>query len=190
MKINHVLWIVAMLVVNSGWYVVSQQSASQEINRPGAEFSESRDADLTSIVGDESEYELEYCFDSINGAVHNVSIEVRQDSETLFSWNGTTDGECMNHSSTTDEGKIVVITYAEDGVEVTTNLRTWPMKNALIPGMVIFSIATLAVAFAETVIRGVIKNRVKKPTTTSSEVKPSESPAVTSGIWQEPVRPD
>ena len=58
MKINHVLWIVAMLVVNSGWYVVSQQSASQEINRPGAEFSESRDADLTSIVGDESEYEL------------------------------------------------------------------------------------------------------------------------------------
>jgi hypothetical protein len=189
MRINHVLCIVAMLVVNSGWYVVSQQSASQEINRPGAEFSESRDAELTSIIGDESEYELEYCFDSINGAVHNVSIEVMQDSETLFSWNGTTDGECMNHSSTTDEGEIVIITYAEDGVEVTTNLRTWPMKSALLPGIVIFSIATLVVAFAENVIRGVIKNRVKKPID-SSDVKPSESPVVTSGIWQEPVRPE
>jgi hypothetical protein len=95
----------------------------------------------------------------------------------------------MNHSSTTDEGEIVIITYAEDGVEVTTNLRTWPMKSALLPGIVIFSIATLVVAFAENVIRGVIKNRVKKPID-SSDVKPSESPVVTSGIWQEPVRPE
>ena len=59
MKINYVLWLAAMLVVNSGWYVVSQQSASQEINRPGAEFSESRDAKLSSIMGEESAYQRE-----------------------------------------------------------------------------------------------------------------------------------
>jgi hypothetical protein len=189
MKINYVLWLAAMLVVNSGWYVVSQQSASQEINRPGAEFSESRDAKLSSIIGEESAYQLEYCFDSINGGVHNVSIEIRQNSETLYSWNGTTDGDCMNHSSTTAEGEIVVITSVDDGVDVTTNLYTWPMKNALFPGMVIFSIATLLVAYGESVIRGVIKERMKKPTS-ASKVKPSEPSMQDAGIWQEPVRPE
>ena len=189
MKINYVLWLAAMLVVNTGWYMVSQQKASQEINRPGAEFSESRDAELTSIVGDESDYELEYCFESINGVVHNVSIEIRQSSETIYQWNGTTDGECMIHASATEEGKIVVITYAEEGVDVTTTLHTWPMKSALLPGIFIFSLATLLVAFSESVIRGVIKERMNN-STESKEVKTIEPPAVTSGIWQEPVRPE
>lgn len=189
MKINYVLWLVAMIVVNTGWYVVSQQKASQEINRPGAEFSESRDAELTSIIGEESDYELEYCFDSINGAVHNVSIEILQSSETIFSWNGTTDGECMNHSSTTDEGKIVVITYAGDGVDATATLHTWPMKNALLPGALIFSLATLLVAYAELVIRGVIKEKMKNSTEVK-DAKSIEQPTMTSGIWQEPVRPE
>ena len=169
--------------------MVSQQKASQEINRPGAEFSESRDAELTSIVGGESDYELEYCFDSINGAVHNVSIEIVQSSETIFSWNGTTEQDCMIHSSTTDEGEIVVITYAGDGVDATTTIHTWPMKNALLPGVLIFSLATLLVAYAELVIRGVIKERMKN-STEEKVAKPVEQPTLTSGIWQEPVRPE
>ena len=189
MKINYVLWLVAMLVVNTGWYVVSQQKASQEINRPGADFSESRDAELTSVAGDKSDYELEYCFDSVNGVVHNVSIEIMQSSETIFLWNGTTDGECMIHSSTTEDGEIVVITYAGDSVDVTTTLHTWPMKSALLPGIFIFSLATFLVAFTESVVRGVIKERMKN-SVESKEAKPIEPPSATSGIWQEPVRPE
>lgn len=189
MKLNYVLWLIAMIVVNSGWYVVSQQSANQEINRPGADFSESRNAELTSIIGDESDYELEYCFDSINGAVHNVSIAIIQNSETIFEWHGTTEEGCMNHSSNTEDGEIVVITYVEDGVDVTTNLYTWPMKSALLLGMFIFSIVTLVVAFAESVVRGVIKERMKN-SAESTEATIIEQQNTTSGIWQEPVRPE
>ena len=39
MKNNYWLWLVALILVNTGWYFVSQQSATQEINRPGADFS-------------------------------------------------------------------------------------------------------------------------------------------------------
>jgi hypothetical protein len=57
MKKNHTLWIIALIVVNSGWYIVTQQNASQEINRPGADFSEEREAEITAFVGDNSDYE-------------------------------------------------------------------------------------------------------------------------------------
>ena len=59
MKNNYWLWLVALILVNTGWYVVSQQSATQEINRPGADFSQSRDAELSSIIGNEIDYEIE-----------------------------------------------------------------------------------------------------------------------------------
>jgi DNA-binding transcriptional MocR family regulator len=63
------------------------------------------------------------------------------------------------------------------------------MKNALLPGALIFSLATLLVAYAELVIRGVIKERMKN-STEEKESKSVELPTVTSGIWQEPVRPE
>ena len=83
MKKNHVLWFIALLVVNTGWYFVSQQSASQEINRPGADFSPEREAKIGSILGSSVDYELEHCFASINGGVHEVSIQVESDSTVL-----------------------------------------------------------------------------------------------------------
>ena len=85
MKNNYWLWAVALLLVNTGWYFVSQQNASQEINRPGAEFSESRDAELSVVYGSELDYEIVHCFESINGVVYNVSINIQQGSKTLYS---------------------------------------------------------------------------------------------------------
>ena len=90
MKKNYIMWAIALVLVNSGWYFVSQQSASQEINRPGADFSENREAELTSIVGDQSRFELEFCFKSNNGEVYDVSIEIKKNSESIYFWNGTT----------------------------------------------------------------------------------------------------
>ena len=69
MKKSYWLWVIALLVVNTGWYFVSEQSATQEINRPGADFEENREAELSSIVGSEIEYEIEHCFESLNGRV-------------------------------------------------------------------------------------------------------------------------
>ena len=156
MKNSYWLWIIALIVVNAGWYVVSQQGAAQEINRPGADVSDSRDAELSSLVGSEVEYEIEHCFDSTNGGVYNASITVNQGSKTLYSWNGTTDEGCVTYSSKAEEGEIVVITYIEEGVEATTTLTTWPLKNAFTIGLVIFSIGTVVVAFGDTCVRTII----------------------------------
>ena len=95
----------------------------------------------------------------------------------------------MTHFSTTDEGELVVITYVEDGVDVTTILHTWPMKSALLPGLFIFSLATILLAFIESVVRDVVKQKMKN-TSEPIDTKPAELPEESSGIWQEPVRPE
>ena len=189
MKKNRVLWFIALIIVNSGWYAVSQQSASQEINRPGADFSGAREAKIVALVGDSSDFEIEHCFTSINGAVHNASIRVELDSKVLYEWSGDTDDGCVTYSSESDEGTIVIFTEMEDGAESKTTLSTWPLKNALIPGMIIFSLGTLLVAYLETLVRVVIKKKIEKIDamaieTTTEEVTPTNS------IWQDPVRPN
>tara|TARA_B110001452_G_scaffold264314_1_gene267134 strand:+ start:5911 stop:6480 length:570 start_codon:yes stop_codon:yes gene_type:complete len=188
MKKNHVLWIVALIIVNSGWYALTQKSASQEINRPGAEFSPEREGDITALIGDNSDYELVHCFKSINGGIYNVSINMQMDSKTLYSWNGTTDDDCITFSSSTEEGEIIIFTVVEEGVESTTTLYTWPLKNALVPGAIIFSLATLLVAYGETIVRNVIKKKLDKIDATAAE-RTTESTDTTSAIWQDPVRP-
>lgn len=189
MKNNYWLWLVALILVNTGWYFVSQQGATQEINRPGADFSESREAELSAIVGDEVDYEIEHCFESINGRVYNVSIDIKQGSETLYSWEGDTDDGCITFSSSAEEGDITVNTQIEEGVETTTKLTTWPMKNSFLFGLVFFSLGTIAVAFGETFVRQLIKNRIKE----SNTVELKEAPTAVSsndGIWQDPIRPN
>ncbi len=189
MKKNRVLWIIALVIVNSGWYAVSQQSASQEINRPGADFSGEREAKIVALVGDSGDYEIEHCFNSINGGVHNASIRVEMDSKVLYEWSGDTNDGCITYSSDTDEGTIVIFTDMEDGAESKTTLSTWPLKNALIPGVIIVSFGTLMVAYFETFVRVVIKKKIDKIDAMAIEAT-TEEVASTNSIWQDPVRPN
>lgn len=189
MKKNRILWIIALIIVNSVWYNVSQQSASQEINRPGADFSGAREAKIASLVGDSGDFEIEHCFTSSNGGVHNASIRVELDSKILYEWSGDTDDGCVTYSSDSDEGKLVVFTVMEDGAESKTTLVTWPLKNAFIPGMIIFSLGTLLVAYLETLVRVVIKKKIEKIDAMAIEATTDEV-APTNSIWQDPVRPN
>lgn len=189
MKNNYWLWAVALLLVNTGWYFVSQQNASQEINRPGAEFSESRNAELSVVYGDELDYEIVHCFESINGVVYNVSINIQQGSKTLYSWEGDTNDGCITHTSSAEEGDIVVNTEIEEGVEVTTELTTWPMKNAFPIGVVLFSVGTIVVAFGETFVRYMIK-KYKGEGTDNQANEIGENNSDSSNIWQDPLRPN
>ena len=188
MKKNYWLWLIALLVVNTGWYFVSEQSATQEINRPGADFEENRDAELSAVVGDKLDYEIEHCFESLNGRVLSVNLSIEQGSDTIYSWSGTTDDGCVVYSATAEEGKITVVTTVEEGVESKTVVTTWPLKGAFIGGVVLFSIGTIAVAFGETFVRYTIKQRMDKNSTTVQEETPTTT--VTSGIWQDPLRPN
>ena len=188
MKSSYYLWIIALIVVNTGWYIVSQQGATQEINRPGADFSESREGELSALIGSEVDYEIEHCFESINGEVHNASITVESESEVLYSWEGDTDEGCITYSSTAGEGDFVVITIVDEGVEATTTLTTWPMKNAFVMGLIVFSLCTVAIAFGETFVRAFVKKKIEQ---NHSSVTPQiESFSQSNGIWQDPVRPN
>tara|TARA_B000000441_G_C21562734_1_gene243923 strand:- start:42 stop:608 length:567 start_codon:yes stop_codon:yes gene_type:complete len=188
MKNSYYLWIIALIVVNTGWYAVSQQGAVQEINRPGADFSESREGELSTLIGSEVDFEIEHCFESINGGVYNATITVESESETLYSWEGTTDEGCITYSSTSGEGEIIVVTIIEEGVETTTTLTTWPMKSAFIIGLILFSLCTVAVAFGETFVRALVKKKMDQEPTSNS-VKTDTFPE-SNGIWQDPVRPN
>ena len=188
MKNNYWLWLIALLVVNSGWYFVSQQSAMQEINRPGADFSDSRDAELSSIFGNDVDYEIEHCFNSVNGSVQNVSLNIKQDSKTLYTWEGTTEDGCIIYSSTASEGEITVNTLIEEGVETTTSITTWPMKSGFVIGALLFSIGTVTVAFGESVVRFLINKR--KISTPETVVKTKQPTTSDNQIWQEPIRPN
>ena len=188
MKNSYLLWRIALIVVNTGWYTVSQQGATQEINRPGADFSESREGELSTLIGSEVDYEIEHCFESINGGVHNASITVESESEVLYSWEGDTDEGCVTYSSTAGEGEIVVTTVVDEGVETTTTLTTWPMKGAFVTGLIVFSLCTVAVAFGETFARAFVKKKIEQNHSTAPPQ--IESFSQSNGIWQDPVRPN
>ena len=188
MKNSYWLWIIALIVVNTGWYTVSQQGAVQEINRPGADFSESREGELSTLIGSDVDYEIEHCFESINGGLHNASITVESNSEALYTWEGDTDDGCITYSSTAGEGEFVVITIVDEGVETTTTLKTWPMKSAFVTGLILFSLCTVAVAFGETFVRALVKKKIDQNHSTATPQ--IESFSQSNGIWQDPVRPN
>ena len=192
MKRNHVLWILALLVINTGWYNLSKQSVNQEINRPGADFAEVREAKIGGLMGDEADFEIEHCFDSLNGGEYNVSIQVKQNSLTLYDWNGTTENDCVKFKSSSGRGEIKIITEIEDGVTSTTNVKTWPLENLTYLGIVIFSVMTVTLAFAESFVRKYVIKKIEKKVSEQDRENPqsriTHSPPT--GIWQDPLRPN
>ena len=83
----------------------------------------------------------------------------------------------------------MIFTEMEDGAQSKTTLVTWPLKNTFIPGMIIFSLGTLFVAYLETLVRVVIKKKIEKIDAMAIEATTDEV-APTNSIWQDPVRPN
>ena len=187
MKKNVILWVIAFAVVNTAWFFVSQQGATQEINRPGADFQTNRNAEVVSLFGSDAEIEIYHCFESINGAELNASVKVELDSKIIYSWEGTTEQECITETIESQEGNIVVITEIEEGIDATVSVKTWPMKSAFIPGVVLFSILTVIVAYGEIFVRNVVKEKISKKQPKVDKVE--DLPEIeNTGIWQDPIR--
>ncbi|MGB1588855.1 MAG: hypothetical protein ACPHDO_00780 [Candidatus Poseidoniaceae archaeon] len=187
MKNKIYLWAIALIIVNTGWFFVSQQSATQEINRPGADFAEKRDASITSIGSDSSEFEIYHCFESTNGQELNASVKVQKDSVVIYSWEGTTEDGCVTQSIESSDGNLVVITEVEEGAESTVSIVTWPMKSFFAVGVLIFTIGTVVVAYLEIIVKKTIKNRLNKEPKSQSEDEQNLI-VETTGIWQAPIK--
>ena len=107
----------------------------------------------------------------------------------MYSWEGNTDDGCITHTSSAEEGDIVVNTEIEEGVEVTTKLTTWPMKNAFPIGVVLFSVGTIVVAFGETFVRYII-NKFKDESADNQANEIGQNNSDIGEIWQDPLRPN
>ena len=191
MKKNFILWVAALVVINTGWYNLSQQSVSQEINRPGADFAEIREAKIGGIIGDEADFEIKHCFESSNGGIYNVSIRIDQGTKTIYSWNGTTENDCVKFKSSSQKGEITIITQLEEGALATTNLKTWPFKEATYLGMIVFSLGMISIAYGESFVRKLIKKKIEKTISKKPvEIEANESSySAPTGIWQDPLKP-
>ena len=94
----------------------------------------------------------------------------------------------MTFSSSAEEGDIVVFTQIEEGTQATTSVTTWPIRDAFVIGVVLFSVATLIVAFGESFVRVLIKKKLDEISLDATNQVQQDQPE-SNGIWQEPLRP-
>ena len=78
---------------------------------------------------------------------------------------------------------------ADESVETTAKLYTWPMEEALVIGIILFSVGTILVAYGERIVRKLIIKRLEKLEAALPPESSIEPSVQDSGIWQEPVRP-
>ena len=187
MRKNQLMWIVALIIVNSSWIFLTGKMVPQEINRQGAEFAENRSAELDPFFSDEIDYRIEYCFKSSNGMILNYSIIVKQGNSILYEDQGTTEDGCNKFSSTGSSGELIFQTIVDPGIDSDTTLYTKPFGNVVWEGVFLFSIGTFAVAYLETGLRNEIKkkieNRPKEEPPEVQELQPIEN----QGVWQNQI---
>ena len=189
MRKNQLMWIIALIIVNSSWIFLTGKMVPQEINRPGAEFAENRGAELDPLFSDEIDYRIEYCFKSSNGLILNYSIIVKQGNSILYEDQGTTEDGCNKFSSTGSSGDLIFQTILDPGIDSDTTLYTKPLGNVVWEGVFLFSIGTFAVAYLETGLRNNIKKKIEnKPKQKPPEVQELQ-PIENQGVWQNPLRP-
>lgn len=189
MRKNQLMWIIALIIVNSSWIFLTGKMVPQEINRPGAEFAENRGAELDPLFSDEIDYRIEYCFKSSNGLILNYSIIVKQGNSILYEDQGTTEDGCNKFSSTGSSGDLIFQTILDPGIDSDTTLYTKPLGNVVWEGVFLFSIGTFAVAYLETGLRNNIKKKIEnKPKQEPPEVQKLQ-PIENQGVWQTPLRP-
>ena len=189
MRKNQLMWIIALIIVNSSWIFLTGKMVPQEINRPGAEFAENRGAELDPLFSDEIDYRIEYCFKSSNGLILNYSIIVKQGNSILYEDQGTTEDGCNKFSSTGSSGDLIFQTILDPGIDSDTTLYTKPLGNVVWEGVFLFSIGTFAVAYLETGLRNNIKKKIEnKPKQKPPEVQELQ-PIENQGVWQTPLRP-
>ncbi|RZD40038.1 MAG: hypothetical protein CXT71_02390 [Methanobacteriota archaeon] len=189
LKKNQLMWVIALLIVNTGWIFLSGKMVPQEINRPGADFAENRAAELDPFFSDEIDYKIEYCFKSSNGVLLNYSLVIKQGSTVLFEDQGTTDDGCKTFSSTGKSGDLDFQTTVDSGIDSEVTLYTKPLGNVMWEGIFLFSIGTLVVAYLETGLRHKIKEKVDNRPQPKSSIPQELEPVQNEGIWQTPLRP-
>ena len=120
------------------------------------------------------------------GPHKTLLFKSKEIQKIIYKWEGTTDDGCVTKLIESEDGKLVIYTAVDDGVQSTVTLVTWPLKSSFIPGVVLFSVLTIAVAYGEVFVKKVVKKKIEKAAVVETETVSVEVHQDTSSIWQVP----
>jgi len=192
MNKNTVAWIVILVLINIAWAFIADNTATQDINRPGAEFSSEREAEVSSLfVSGLIPAEITCSFITNNGQNRDVGYKMILDGKVIASWSGNSSEECKDWKGELSPGDYVFETTSFDDIDATISLHLQPFEPLRWYGHVILSVLLFVFGGAEIFVRKIIPEKKKKKIpTTQIQISAEETPSQNEGIWQDPIRPD
>lgn len=160
------LWVVALVLINTLWLNVADQTAPNEINNPD-QFQTYREVEISPVFGSSSPIpaELSTVFESNSLDNANVSFSIKKDNQsTVFSWSGTLTDEPPVWSDELAPGQYTITTLVEEGVDVQQRLNLKPLAAVQTLGHVVLSILLVALAWGEQGVRALYDRRKKSET--------------------------
>ncbi|MDP6864599.1 MAG: hypothetical protein QGG96_04215 [Candidatus Poseidoniaceae archaeon] len=190
MNRNQVFWVIALIGINILWSTIADNNATQEINRPGADFAPERQTSVNSIIGDSAiPASLECDFSSEIGVEGEVGWSIMLDSQVIASWDGNSSENCVGWSGELSPGEYTITTTNVEGIDASVQLHLQPFEPVRWYGHIVFSILLFALGGGEIVVRMIMPKKVKKVEEDKEIVELEPTPSIESqGIWQDPIR--
>ena len=192
MNWNKLSWAVILILINVAWGYMADNTATQDINRPGAEFAEEREADVDSLFGNSDIPAVIKCsFESTNGQELEVGYKLILDGKVVAKWSGNSSESCEGWSGELEPGDYVFETTSFENIETTISLELQPFEPLRWYGHIILSAMLFLFGGAEILVRMVIPEKKDKAKNSSSlEIVVEGQAQENEGIWQDPIRPN
>ncbi|MDP6870183.1 MAG: hypothetical protein QGI21_05370 [Candidatus Poseidoniaceae archaeon] len=189
MNKNQIYWVVAILVINGGWASIAGNTVSQEINRPGADFSYEREADIGTLFSeDKIPISIECSFTSINGENHEVGWELVKEGKLIASWNGNSSENCIGWAGEVNGGSYVVRTLSNESLETTITLNIQPFEPLRYHVHIAMTFLMIIFGFLEDLVRKFWPKTKKKELEKTIVEEINVSSVRNEGVWQDPIR--
>lgn len=160
---NPLLWIVALVIINSVWYGVADGKATHEINDQ-EHSTEDRTIEISSVFGSSKEIEAAFSvqFFAVSSDSGNVSWKISTlDGQVIANWDGKL-GQEQGWQGHLSPGKYVFNTTMDDGILTEQNLYLKPFENLRLEGHLLLSIGLIGFAFLEPIVKKQISKILPK----------------------------
>lgn len=199
--LNPAMWVLALVVINTAWFFVTEQEAPIELNT-----SEQRETfrsfalDGALSSDDPMPVRLVMSISAEASEQANFSYVLRLDNHTVVTeWTGTVGEAPKDWKGTLVPGTYVLETQLTGEATVEQTLMVAPFKPLQILGHIALSVGLVLLALAEQGVRGLIRRRAEaRPNFGSVERSPfkplkrgmpdADHQLVDDSPWREPVR--
>jgi len=198
--IKPVMWLVAILVVNSLWSTVASQEAPNEINSP-SQTQKYREVIVASVAELDRPLpaRMVVSFSAENTDTGSVSYSILLNNQTkVAEWSGNLGDDVPQWRGALKPGTYIIETVVDDGIVAQQELFIQPFAAYQLEGHIVLSLMLIGIAFAEQGIRS-LANKFKQPLDTQTQERTpykeiqSEAPefdhlSENDSPWREPLR--